>query len=139
MSRGKTISVKIATTKVIEALETALDKLNKNWANQEAAIEKYEAAKAEYGKKVTEIAIKQMSKAENLRINTRWNGTVNVDFDLPSGSIKMPKEPEYPKLEFNETSYIYQKEDIENALRILKMTDDDVVSTSTYNAISRYL
>jgi hypothetical protein len=31
------------------------------------------------------------------------------------------------------------KEEIENAIRILKMTDEEVVSTSTYNAIARYL
>jgi hypothetical protein len=30
-------------------------------------------------------------------------------------------------------------EEIENAIRILKMTDEEVVSTSTYNAIARYL
>ena len=29
--------------------------------------------------------------------------------------------------------------EIENAIRILKMTDEEVVSTSTYNAIARYL
>jgi hypothetical protein len=31
------------------------------------------------------------------------------------------------------------KEEMENAIRILKMTDEETVSTSTYNAIARYL
>ena len=30
-------------------------------------------------------------------------------------------------------------DEIENAIRILKMTDEETVSTSTYNAIARYL
>ncbi len=35
--------------------------------------------------------------------------------------------------------YEQQKEEISNAIRILKMTDEETVSTSTYNAISKYL
>jgi hypothetical protein len=35
--------------------------------------------------------------------------------------------------------YREHTEEIENAIRILKMTDEEVVSTSTYNAIARYL
>jgi hypothetical protein len=36
-------------------------------------------------------------------------------------------------------TYKATKEEIENAIRILKMTDEEVVSTSTYNAIAQYL
>ena len=36
MARGKAISVKIATSKVIKALETKLAEINKDFANQEA-------------------------------------------------------------------------------------------------------
>jgi hypothetical protein len=39
----------------------------------------------------------------------------------------------------NEWQYKEQKEEIENAIRILKMTDEEVVNTSTYNAVARYL
>jgi hypothetical protein len=31
------------------------------------------------------------------------------------------------------------KEEMSNAIRILKMTDEEVVSTSTYQAVARYL
>jgi len=31
------------------------------------------------------------------------------------------------------------KEEISNAIRILQLTDEEVVSTSTYNSIARYL
>ncbi len=36
-------------------------------------------------------------------------------------------------------TYREQKEEMENAIRILKMTDEEVVNTSTYNAVARYL
>ena len=42
---GKAINVKIATTKVIKALEGALDKLEKEFASQEANEAKYEKAR----------------------------------------------------------------------------------------------
>ena len=38
-----------------------------------------------------------------------------------------------------EWQYNSKVDEIENAIRILKMTDDEVVSTSTYNAIAQYL
>ena len=36
-------------------------------------------------------------------------------------------------------SYNEQKREIENAIRILKMTDEETVNTSTYNAVAQYL
>jgi hypothetical protein len=35
--------------------------------------------------------------------------------------------------------YNNSKEEMANAIRILKMTDEEVVNTSTYNAVARYL
>ena len=39
----------------------------------------------------------------------------------------------------NDWQYREAIEEIENAIRILKMTDEETVSTSTYNTIARYL
>ena len=36
-------------------------------------------------------------------------------------------------------SYRDMKEEISNAIRILQLTDEETVSTSTYNSIARYL
>jgi hypothetical protein len=36
-------------------------------------------------------------------------------------------------------NYREQKEEISNAIRILKMTDEETVSASTYQAVARYL
>ena len=49
------------------------------------------------------------------------------------------KEPEKDFESFHDWQYKEMVEEIENAIRILKMTDEEVVSTSTYNAIARYL
>ncbi len=140
MSRGKSISVKIATTKVIKALETRLAELEKNYATQGENEAKYQKAQEKWRKEVGKWAIENFSKAENLRTNYRqWNNTLNVDFDLIVEEKDFPKQPERDFEQIHRHSYNEMVEEIENAIRILKMTDEEVVSTSTYNAIARYL
>ena len=79
----RAITVKVATTKVIKALENALDKLNKDYASQEANEAKYQKAYKAWQKEIGKWAITNFSKAENLRTNYRsWNKTLNVDFDI---------------------------------------------------------
>jgi hypothetical protein len=136
----KAISVKIATPKVIKALETKLAELNTNYANQETNEAKYQKAYDKYKKEVTKFAVDRIAKAENLRTNYRsWNNQLNVDFDLTVTESELPKQPERDFEQMSLHSYKDMKEEIENAIRILKMTDEEVVNTSTYNAIARYL
>ena len=136
---GKAINVKIATTKVIKALETKLAQLQKDKANQKSNEEKFDKAQKAYNKEVAKLALAQISKAEDLSAHTRYNGEINVSFSLPKGTIELPKEPEKDFESFHDWQYKEMVEEIENAIRILKMTDEEVVSTSTYNAIARYL
>ena len=140
MARGKAISVKIATPKVIKALETKLAELNTNYANQEANEAKYTKAFEKYKKELIAYATANIKKAENFRTNYRsWNSTLNIDFDLTVAESELPKTPERDFEQMSLHTYKDMKEEIENAIRILKMTDEEVVNTSTYNAVARYL
>jgi hypothetical protein len=138
MSRQKAISVKIATTKVIKALETKLAQIQKDKANQKTNEEKFSKAMEKYNKEIAKIALANISKADNLSAHTRYNGEVSVSFNLPKGIVELD-EPTKDFQTFHEWEYKSMIEEIENAIRILKMTDEEVVSTSTYNAIARYL
>ena len=136
----KSISVKIATPKVIKALETRLAELETNYANQEANEAKYNKAMEKWRKEIFAYAITNIKKAENVRTNYRsWNNTLNIDFDLTTSESSLPSEPERDFEQMGSHTYREQKQEIENAIRILKMTDEEVVNTSTYNAIARYL
>ena len=139
MSRQKAISVKIATVKVIKALETSLEKLKKDFANQEANEAKYEKARKAWAGKVAELGLAQIKKADSISANVRYDGRINIDFYLPAGTIKLPDEPQQDFVTMVDWQYNSKVDEIQNAIRILKMTDDEVVSTSTYNAIARYL
>ena len=140
MARQKAISVKIATPKVIKALETRLAKLELDWTNQESNEAKFQKQFDKWKKEVQDYAIANIKKAENFRTNYRsWNNSLNIDFDLTVSDKDLPKEPEKDFETFSVYNYREQKEEISNAIRILKMTDEEVVSTSTYQAVSRYL
>ena len=140
MSRGKAISVKISTPKVIKALEGALAKLELDYTSQATNEAKYNKALEKWKKEMQAYAIANIKKAENFRTNYRsWNNNLNIDFDLTVSESEIPAQPERDFEQMSIHSYREQKEEIANAIRILKMTDEEVVNTSTYNAVARYL
>ena len=138
MSRA--ITVKVATPKVIKALETRLAQLEKDYTSQEANEAKFRKKHDAWKKEIGEWAIKNFSKAENLRTNYRqWNNTLNVDFDIITKEGNFPAEPEKDYEIIHQHSYREMKEDITNALTILKMTDEETVNASTMKQIAKYL
>jgi len=140
MARGKAIQVKIATAKVIKALETKLAQLEKDYTSQEANEAKFQKAQEAWRKEIGKWAIANFSKAENLRTNYRqWNNTLNVDFDIITKDGSFPAEPEKDFEVIHQHQYREMKEDITNALTILKMTDEETVNASTMKQIAKYL
>jgi hypothetical protein len=139
MARGKAISVKIATVKVIKALESALTKLEIDYKEQEHNEAKFSKAVEKWQKEVGKLAISAMNKATDLSANTRYNGEINVSFSLPKGSLDLPAQPERDFVTMHQWQYTEKHNELSNAIRILKMTDEEVVSTSTYNAVAQYL
>ena len=140
MARGKAINVKIATPKVITALENRLVELEANYKKQDENEAKYNEALEAWKKELFTFAIANIDKAQNVRTNYRqWSNNLNVDFDLTVKEGEFPAEPARDFEQIHAHTYREMKEEISNAIRILLMTDEETVSTSTYNAIARYL
>ena len=140
MARGKAINVKIATPKIIKALENALDKLNKDFASQEANETKFNKKHEAWRKEIGKWAMERWTKAEDIRTNYRsWNNQLNIDFNLTTKEADFPTEPEKDYEVIHPSTYRESKKELENAIRILKMTDEETVNTSTYNAVAEYL
>jgi hypothetical protein len=140
MARGKAISVKIPTQRVIDALTQSLNKLELDYTSQETKEAEYQLAYKAWQKELADYAIAHFSKAENIRTNYRsWNKTLNIDFDIIGSESNFPAEPEKDYEVIHQHNYREQKEEMANAIRILKMTDEETVSTSTYQAVARYL
>ena len=140
MTMSKAITVKVTTVKVIKALETRLATLEKDYATQETKETKYQKAIETWRKEVGKWAIANFSKAENIRINYRnYNHTLNIDFDIITKESVFPIEPQKDFEVIHQRSYDEMKEEIRNALSILRMTDELTVNTSTMNQIAKYL
>jgi len=139
MSRA--ITVKVATPKVIKALENRLAQLEKDYTSQEANEAKFEKAREKWRKEVQEFAIANVKKATNFRTSYRhYNNTLNIDYDIVIANEKdLPVEPERDFEVIHQHSYREMKEDITNALTILKMTDEETVNASTMKQIAKYL
>ena len=137
---SRQITVKVATAKVIKALEGTLAKLEKDYTSQEANEAKYQKQVEKWRKEIGEWAIANFSKATNLRTSYRsWNNTLNVDFDIITKEGTFPSEPEKDFEVIHQHTYREMKEDITNALTILKMTDEETVNASTMKQIAKYL
>ena len=140
MTRGRAIQVKIPTAKVIKALETKLATVKANYAKQDENEAKYQKSREKWQKEIGKWAVANIAKSENLRTNYRqWNKTLNVDFDLVVNETDFPAEPEKDYEEIHRHTYNEMCEEMDNAIRILKMTDEETVNTSTYNAVAQYL
>ena len=138
MATRRSINVKIPTAKVIEALETRKAEIITDRDEYPAKKREFEKADEAWKAKVAKIASKKEIAA--ISVNERnWliprEATIAVHYNLIGEQI--PERPEMP-IEFG---YRQREalEEIENAIRILKMTEQEEVSTSTYNAVAKYL
>jgi hypothetical protein len=132
---ARAISVKVATTKVIKALEDKLDASKKAITNNEKKRKDYEKVEKAYSKEVAEIVFKQIAKAD-VSAHENWRNEVNVTITLPAGSVKLPEKP---SIDLERELGQYEISEIENAIRILKMTDEETVNASTFKQVAQYL
>ena len=132
MATKKSISVKVRTEKVIKALETARETRKKKVADYEQKRADYDKAVAEWEEKIHE-AIKTGKVKPKTMSSRLYDGTITVVYEVPS-SIKPPKEVQ--SLHWGLNSEI---EELENAIALLKMTDEEFVSTNTYAGVARYI
>jgi hypothetical protein len=150
---GKAINVKVARTKVIKALEVKVEEMKNQQMNYELAYAKHEADYADWKNKVAQIAYTHLDsvtdKQKTISVRNAWHNDdkLRVDVEVEIDKTLLPTEPEAPKQPFQSggygRNYIGSFEDrvaeIMNAIRVLSMSDEEVVSTSTYQSVSRYL
>ena len=144
MSKNKPINVKVSTAKVLTALKEALDSRKKMLADAEKARQQYEKDKKDFldqvGKLFREgkgkIVLVEPQYGYRHRLSDEdLSPQYNVRVEMPK-SLKMPVEPEQEHAHWSVKSEI---EELENAIKILSLTDEEYVSTNTYNGVARYI
>ena len=134
---SKSLSVKVSTAKLIKALEAALAKREKEIADYEKAHDAYEKERKEFIKNLPSlIGTKSITLADTNFNERAWKSELpEVMFTYKlSPAVKIPKAPET-------VSYHVRNEceEIRNAISILKMTDDETVSTNSYKGVAQYI
>lgn len=132
----KSISVKVQTAKVIKALENAVTEREKRLSDYEKAKEAHQKAVAEWEKKVVEAIKAGKAKVTEVSVNHNWrneNPKAAIQVELTAG-LSFPKEPDR-----NHWSLETELEELRNAIALLKMTDEEFVSTNTYAGVARYI
>jgi seryl-tRNA synthetase len=151
---AKAISVKVARTKVIDALTNKMQEMKLAKEAYEQADKQYEIDRKAWETEVSRIAFQNfdIAKSDDKNVCIRnWGHNsdrqTRVDVEISLDKSLLPVEPERPKDPFQ--SYGYGRNhvgnyddrvaEIINAINILKMSDEEVVSTSTYQHVARYL
>ncbi len=138
----KNIHVKVSVAKVVSTLEAKVTQAKKAHAENEklrkvytAALEKWEAAVAK--------AIIKAGTVKSAHENSRYWGrpedvrSFDVRVVVPHGT-DLPAKPAEPECE-EVTIHQRDIEEIENVIRILKMSDDEYVSASVFKKFSQFL
>ena len=99
---------------------------------------KYNEALEKYNKDMIKAVLPHISKYTSGGVFKRYN-SINVDVHIPLNAVVLPDEPVRPVYNHTALNVWQQLEEVNNAIRILKMTDDETVSTSTFNKIAQYL
>lgn len=146
MAKNKILTVKIATDKAIAALEDRLVQLKKDYEAQQKVEAEFQKKHAAWHKVLKTSARKILLEALKNDVNVaawagRETGMVSARIDVRSIASDLPPEPHrpYDYEPMTESRYRYTTEEIAQAIRILRMTDQPTVPASTFAALSQYL
>jgi hypothetical protein len=137
------LSVKVKTSTLIEALEKALDQREKRWANQEKAEAEFEKEMEVYNQAILKLVksgkgkITDASEGYSFRHDKKSKvQDFSVTVEIPKNLV--PKMPEQAET-YREYEYKNETKEISSSIRVLKMTDQEYVSASTYKSVTQYL
>jgi hypothetical protein len=144
---ARSLSVKVPTVAVIAQIEEAISKIDADVANYPADYAKYEKASEQYKKDVAEFASNFLSKNakkvgfeydNEIRINFAHSGRMEFSFDADKidGFPKRPTAPMKPnQSEWIGGKHLNRKEVLEQNLRVLRMTNQEEISASSYSSV----
>jgi hypothetical protein len=138
---GKSVSVKVRTGVLVQALERAL-------ANRKQKFEDSQRQQADYQEQVAKHEaklVKLVKSGKGIIQGTphrewrdRPNGMVAVGVTLLFPKSAIGESPECGEC-YAEWEYNKEREEISNAIRVLGMTEQEFVNASTLSSVSKFL
>ena len=140
---ARSVSVKIPTSVVVEMVETKLAEMTKAQTDYPKLLSAYNKAIVSYTQDVLELIGKNKKAVvdyndygfdgDNIAINSEWRGslTISIGKQLVSKIGDKPQKPEDP-----DNWHTKQKrEQLEKTLKLLKLTEQETITSSTYNSV----
>lgn len=128
------VRIKIPRSKMIEALNEVLK-------NNEKAVKEKEAADKQYDKETAKYYadIAALVKKGNLKIDrvSKYYRRLSIDIDIEN--VDHSTLPEEPKRENVSVLGSGDVKEIKNAIRLLQLSDEEYINTSTYKDVAKYL
>lgn len=132
---SKTVNVRVPKAKLLKALKDALEVKVKEQADYEKSEKAREQQIADIKKSIVslvksgKLTPKEVSFPYSYRNEAQ--DTVEVTF---KHKIVVPQ-----RADFHEHSNKHAQEELSNAIRVLELSDEEYVRTSSYGAVARYL
>ena len=136
----KNIHVKVAVAKVIPMLEAKVTQAKKVHAENEKLRRAWTAATEKWTTALGKAVIKA-GTIDSVHENGRWwsrnDRTFDVRFTVPQEATlpERPTEPEYEEASISFADIA----DVENIIRVLKLTDEEYVNASIFKKFSQFL
>ena len=140
---ARSVSVKIPTASVIEMIEAKLAELNKAEADYPDLLIAYNEAMIKFTENLVDFAFDNKNSIaspdnydwalDKISITNDWRGSISIGIGkkLADQLGELPKKPD----EFSSYANKQKKADLEKTLRLLKMTDQPTITSSTYNSV----
>ena len=149
---ARAISVKVPTAKVIEMIEAKIAEINEEIATYPARKAQYLIDRENYTKAVIERVGQAIAKRgsellsnedydNSVRVSTNYQNRVELTIgkEILDG-LEKPVEPTDPEPKnYYGRSYSTKREELEKTLRLLKMSEQETITSSAYNSVLELL
>ena len=132
---AKTVNVKVAKGVLLKALNEALARVIKEQADSEQEQKDYEKEVEAFKKSIPALVKSGKLKVTDFNFH-EWRDEKTITISYNAKSVKFPKRKETP---FSEWRNKEAQEQIKNAIRVLELSADEFVRTSSYSSVSQYL
>lgn len=143
---ARTMSVKIPVATLISDIEASIAKIDADVANYADERKKYEEASEAYKQNVATAVSEYLKNnshkigydhTSTIRISTNYNGRLELVVDPELlGLGEKPEEPTKPnQKEWFGREHATRKQILERNLKVLRMTNQEEVSASSYSSV----
>jgi hypothetical protein len=148
---ARAISVKIPTSKVIEMIEEKIASINEDIASYPARKAQYqidykvytELVVARLGQLLTQRGNELLSNEDldnKVSVSTNYRNAVEIAIGKDLLDFAKPEQPQDPEPKgYYNRNYTTKREELEKTLRLLRLTEQETITSSTYNSVLELL